>query len=70
MILVSKRRAAWSELKEYCHHAGEHDHMEVTVWSNGEGVDISIDRKDSNERLSMTYGEWELLTVLMNWKGE
>jgi len=70
MISVSKRKATWSELKEYCHHAGEHDHMEVTEWSNGEGVDISIDRKDSNERLSMTYGEWELLTVLMNWKGE
>ena len=44
--------------------------MEVTEWSNGEGFDINIDRKRGSEKFSLSYGEWELLQVLMNWKGE
>jgi len=51
-------------------HGGDQDYMEVTEWSNGEGYDIVIDRKGDTERFSLTYGEWELLQVLMNWKGE
>ena len=70
-ITVSKRRAVFAELKGYCHHSiGEHDYMEVTEWSNGEGYDIHIDRKNGGEKFSLTHGEWELLQVLMNWKGE
>ena len=67
-IEVSKRRAVFAELKPYCHHGGEHDYMEVTEWSNGEGYDIVIDRKRGSEKFSLTYGEWELLQVLMNYK--
>lgn len=62
-----------AELKPYCHHSGENDYMEVTVWSNGEAVDVSIDRKWSGagtERFSLTYGEWELLQVLMLYQGD
>jgi hypothetical protein len=44
--------------------------MEVTQWSNGEGYDISIDRKNGQEKFSLTFGEFDLLTVLMNWRGE
>jgi hypothetical protein len=44
--------------------------MEVTKWSNGEGYDICIDRKNGQEKFSLTFGEFDLLTVLMNWKGE
>jgi hypothetical protein len=44
--------------------------MEVTQWSNGEGFDIVIDRKTNKETFSLTYGEWELLQILINWKGE
>jgi hypothetical protein len=69
-IEVSQRRAVFAELKEYCMHSGDHDFMEVTQWSNGEGFDINIDRKRGSEKFSLTYGEWELLQVLMNWKGE
>jgi hypothetical protein len=67
-IEVSKRRAVFAELKPYCTHSGEHDYMEVTEWSNGEGFDINIDRKRGSENFSLTYGEWELLQVLMNYK--
>lgn len=69
-IEVSKRRAVFAELKDYCMHSGDHDYMEVTEWSNGEGYDILIDRKRGIERFSLSHGEWELLQVLMNWKGE
>lgn len=70
MIKVSKRRTVFSELKPYCHHSGENDYMEVTEWSNGEGYDIMIDRKNSGEKFSLTHGEVELLMVLLNYKGE
>jgi hypothetical protein len=69
-IEVAQRRAVLSHLKPYSFHAGEDDYMEVTEWSNGEGFDIVIDRKGGMERFSLTYGEWECLQVLLNWKGE
>jgi len=69
-IEVSKRRAVFAELKDYCMHSGDHDYMEVTEWANGDGFDIMIDRKRGIERFSLTHGEWELLTVLLNWKSE
>jgi hypothetical protein len=70
MIQTSKRRALFAELKKYCHHSGDNDYMQVIEWSNGEGWDINIDRKNDGEKFSMTYGEWELLQVLINCKGE
>jgi hypothetical protein len=69
-IEVSQRRAVFAELKPYCFHSGENHYMEVTEWSNGEGYDIVIDRKNNTERFSLTHGEWECLQVLMNYKGE
>ena len=70
-IEVSKRRSLFAELKPYCHHSGENDYMEVTEWSNGEGYDIMIDRKGGYGKIiSLTHGEWELMQVLINWKGE
>ena len=69
-IEVSQRRAVFAQLKPYCFHAGDNDYMEVTEWSNGEGYDIVIDRKNNTERSSLTHGEWECLQVLINWKGE
>lgn len=67
-IEVSNRRAVFAELKSYCHLSSDNDYMEVTEWSNGEGYDICINRKSDVERFSLTYGEVELLTVLLNWR--
>ena len=67
-IEVSKRRAVFAELKGYCHHSiGDHDYMEVTEWSNGEGYDICIDRKSGGEKFSLTHGEVELLAEDTDW---
>jgi hypothetical protein len=71
MIEQSKRKAVFSELLRaggYCIHAGDNDFMEVTQWSNGEGYDICIDRKNGQEKFSLTFGEFDLLTVLMHWR--
>jgi len=70
MIEVNKRKAVFSEIKGYCIHASDNDFIEVTKWSNGEGYDISIARKNGQEKFSLTYGEFDLLTVLMHWRGE
>ena len=70
MIEQSKRKAVFSEIKGYCIHAGENDYMEVTQWSNGEGVDINISRRNCDEKFTLTWGEFELLQVLMSWKSE
>ena len=70
MIEETKRRAVFSELKGYCYLSSDNDFMEVTKWSNGEGYDICIDRKNGGEKFSLTFGEFDLLTVLMHWRGE
>ena len=70
MIEQSKRRAVFSELEGYCVMSGENDFMEVTQWSNGEGYDICVNRKNGVEKFSLTFGEFDLLIVLMHWKGE
>ena len=67
---VDHKRSVFSELKDYCIQCGDHDYMEVTEWSNCDGHDIVIERKNSTERFSLSYGEWKLLQILMNWEGE
>lgn len=69
-VEVSKRRAVFSGLKDYCHLSGDHDYMEVTEWSSGEGYDVCIDSKRGGEKFSLSHGEVELLMVLLNYKGE
>lgn len=64
-IEVSKRQAVFAELKGYCHTSGDNDYIEVTMWSSGEGCDIHIDRKNGQEKFSLTFGEFDLLTILM-----
>jgi hypothetical protein len=67
-IEFSKRDAVFCKLKNYCHLASEHAYMEVTEWSNGEGFDIIIDTHRT-ETFSLTHGEYQLLHVLINYKG-
>jgi hypothetical protein len=67
-IEFSKRDAVFCELKNYCHLASKHAYMEVTEWSNGEGFDIIID-SHHKVAFSLTHGEYQLLQVLINYKG-
>lgn len=65
MIEVTTRKAKFTNLKPYCHHSKEHDYMEVTDWSNGEGLDVNINDK---KHISLTWGELDALQVLINYK--
>lgn len=65
MIGTYTRPAKTTDLKPYCHHSKDDDYMEVTEWVNGEGFDVNVSDK---ERISLTYGQWECLQVLVNYK--
>ena len=60
------RKAKFAELKAYCHHATDTDFMEVCEWHNGEGFDVTI----NNRTLQFTYGQWDCLQVLVNYKDQ
>lgn len=59
-----------SEIKDYCGLAEDGDLMEVTEWSNGMGFDVCIGRNQHLATFSFSYGEFELLKVLLDWRGE
>jgi len=65
MIESFSRQARSTNLKPYCHHSKDHDYMEITEWNNGEGFDFNISDK---KFFSLTYGQWECLQVLVNYK--
>jgi hypothetical protein len=59
------RKAKFTQLKLYDLFAKDDDFMEVCEWHNGEGFDVTI-----NDRVvSFTWGQWECLLVLVNYKG-
>lgn len=70
MISVSKRRAVSAGLTPYCPFAKESDFIEVTNFTNGEGYDICISRGNTQQTVSLTHGELELLQVLIGFKEE
>jgi hypothetical protein len=58
------RKAKFSELKPYDPFGDKNSYMEVCEWKNGEGFDVTID----NRHFSFTWGQWECLQVLVNYK--
>ena len=69
-IQVSNRKAKFTELKPYCHFAREDDYIEVTEWTNGEVYDVTIHNVDGIKNISLTFGEFQALTALINYEGE
>jgi hypothetical protein len=67
-VKKNTRTAVFESLGAYCCMAKDDDFMEVTHWTNGEGVDVHISRGKTFERFSLTYGEFELLQVLFLYK--
>jgi hypothetical protein len=63
-IKTHTRKAKFAELKPYDRHAKEHDFMEICEWSNDEGFDFCI----NNRQFQLTWGQWECLQVLVNYK--
>lgn len=67
MIEINKRTAKFTELKPYDFTAKDSDYMEVTEWTNGEGVDVTIN-SNGEQRFSLTWGQWEALQVVVAYK--
>lgn len=58
---INKRKAINDKLNKYCTLAKEDDFIEVTEWTNGEGWDITLNKKPV---ISLTYGELEAIKFL------
>lgn len=59
-----QRKAAFTNLKEFCIFAGDHDFIEVCQWKNGEGFSVELSGK-LPQRFEMTYGEFLALKKLV-----
>lgn len=64
-IEVYNRKARFAELQPYDAFADLNSFMEVCEWHNGEGFDVTLD----NRHFGFTWGQWECLSVLVNFKG-
>ena len=63
---VQNRRSVNDELKKYCYLANKHsDFIEVTSWTNEEGVDIFINSNGQGKFISLTYGELDAINYLV-----
>lgn len=56
------RRAVSDYLERYDTFANKGDFIEVTEWTNGEGIDIDLTYSNNvHKRISVTYGEFEAM---------
>jgi competence protein ComGF len=56
----NKRQSISVDLNKFCIFAKEHDSLEITEWSNGEGYDIVI-YKEKDMKFELTIGELDAL---------
>lgn len=62
---IQQRKSINDNLKKYCYFSnGEHDFIEVTQWTNGKGIDVSIVSNGNEKSFSITYGELEAINYL------
>lgn len=58
----SNRKSVHDDLKKYDHMAKDDDFIEITEWTCGEGIDITI----NDETISLTYGQLNAINHLQN----
>lgn len=61
---IQNRKSINDKLKKYCYCSSEDDFIEVTQWTNGEGIDITINSGRQEKSFSLTYGELEAINYL------
>lgn len=59
-LKIEERKSINCDLRKFDYLAKEGDFIEVTMWSNGEGVDVTINDKI----LSLTDGQLEAIKYL------
>lgn len=62
---IHHRKSVSDELKKYCCCSNrDSDFIEVTQWTNSEGIDVIINSNGQEKSLSLTYGELEAINYL------
>lgn len=61
---VASRKSVFSEIGEYCYLSKEHDYIEITEWTNGDGFDVDLSSL-GEQRIAITYGQFKLLKHLV-----
>lgn len=57
------RKSVHDDLKKYDYIAKDNDFIEVTEWTNGEGIDVTI---NDGTLISLTYGQLDAINHLQN----
>ena len=60
-----KRNSILSEIGDWCFLSAKGDYMEITEWTNGEGVDINIYSSGKEQMFNMTWGQYDLFKKMM-----
>lgn len=58
------RPTIWDALEKYDYIASDKDYIEVTRWSNGEGIDVYISSYGQIKHFSITDGELKAIRKL------
>ena len=61
---IQQRRAINDKLAKYCYCAKEDDFIEITEWTNGEGIDVLISSNGTDKTISLTHGEIDAIMYL------
>lgn len=62
---VNNRKSIFEDLKKFSIFAKEGDFIEVTEWTNGEGVDISLGSSQGTRNISLTWDELDAINYLV-----
>lgn len=61
----NERKSINDSLKKYTYSGDDSDFIEITEWTNGEGIDISISLVNGNDKnYSLSYDELEAINYL------
>lgn len=58
---INNRKSVSDDLKKYDYLTKEDNFIEVTEWTNGEGITVNI---GDNKTVDLTYGELEAINYL------
>lgn len=63
---IIKRKSINDKLKKYTYSSDENDVIEITEWTNGDGIDIAIDMMTGNNRMyTLSYDELDAIDYLV-----
>lgn len=64
---LDSRRTVYTRLTEYCYFAGESDYSEVTEWTNGDGIDVTVatTHAPGYRTISLTWGEFKAIKKMI-----